>query len=88
MPRSSRSEIAVLLQEARGLELLASEVDVPPDRLQDYWDLSSDLITLVTDIEEYERAAPDAGYEDPNLLDLKRRVRALAGRLNSLATPV
>lgn len=85
MPRSARSDIGGLLDEVRGLELLASKADVPPDRLEDYWMLSTELITLVLDIEEYERSAPDASYANPALLDLKRRVRELAARLTQLA---
>lgn len=67
------------------MELLANEIDVAPDRLQDYWAASTDLITLVTDIEEFAAATPSARADDPQLLLLKRRVRDIAARLEEMA---
>jgi hypothetical protein len=79
--RTARSDIAALLQEVRAIELLASEAEVSPDRLQAYWDLSADLIALVTDIEDYERENPHAGYDDPAMFTFKHRLRAITSRL-------
>lgn len=67
------------------MELLASEGAVDPSRMQDYWALSSDLIVLVTDIEEYERVAPNASYDDPTLFSFKQRIRAIAARLGQMS---
>jgi hypothetical protein len=81
----SISAIAQLLEETRALELLASEADIAPDRLQDYWSLSADLINLVGEIEELQHEAPFTAVDDPRLLDLTRRARNIAGRLTEMA---
>jgi len=86
VPRPVRSDIAALLQEIRAIELLASEADVSPERLQAYWDLSADLIALVTDVEEYERANPMAGYDDPAMFTFKHRLRGITSRLADVAS--
>jgi hypothetical protein len=75
----------VLLQEARALEMLADEAEVEPSRLQEYWSMAADLITLVNDIEEFEAAHPEAGYDEPDMLALRRRVRGIASRLAQLS---
>ena len=85
MPRSARPDVQLLLQEVRALEMLAEEAEVPATRLQDYWSLSADLITLVTDIEQFGGANPDAEYDDPAMLALRRRVREVASRLAELS---
>lgn len=85
MPRSVRSDISLLLQEARAMELLASEAEVRPDRLQDYWNLSTDLIALVLDIEEFQVQHPNAGYDDPTMFTLKHRLREIQSRLARIA---
>jgi hypothetical protein len=84
MPRLSRSDAAMLLQEARAMELLANEVEVTFERMQDYWTLAADLITLVADIEQLQVEHPDVTYEDPQLFSLKQRLRGIASRLGSL----
>jgi hypothetical protein len=84
MPRVSRSDIGTLLQEARAMELLANEVEVPFERTQDYWTLAADLITLVADIEQLQVEHPEVTYEDPQLFSLKQRLRGIASRLGSL----
>ena len=43
--------------------------------------MAADLITLVSDIEAFEAANPDAGYDEPEMLALRRRVRGIASRL-------
>lgn len=85
MRRSARSEVQIILQEARALELLADEAEVPATRLQDYWSLAADLITLVADIEELDASRPDVDYDDPELLALRRRVRDIGSRLSALS---
>lgn len=85
MPRPIKTEIASLLQEVRAMELLADEIEVSPGDLQRYWDVSADLITLATDIEEYGAMNPGAGYEEPEMLDYRRRLRGIAARLGELA---
>lgn len=82
--RSARSDVGTLLQEARALELLADESDVPPDALPAYWEIAADLITLVGDIEAFSAANPNAGYDQPELLQLRRRLRAVGARLVAL----
>jgi hypothetical protein len=72
------------MEEARSLELLADEAEIAPDRTQDYWALAADLITLVTDIEEFQAASPQASYEDPAMLALRRRLREISSRLMEL----
>lgn len=67
------------------MEMLANEIEVAPDRLQDYWDAAADLITLVTDIDEFAATSPSATADDPQVLLLKRRVRDIAARLEEMA---
>lgn len=81
MPRPGRSEGHVLLQEARAIEMLADETEVSPQHLQEYWALAADLITVVTDIEQHCEAHPEASFEDPEMLALRRRLREIASRL-------
>jgi hypothetical protein len=66
------------------MEVLANEADVPPGRIQDYWAVATDLITLVTDIEELQTTHPGATSDDPALLALRRRLRDVASRLAEL----
>jgi hypothetical protein len=84
MPRRVRSDIETLLQEARAMEMLANEADVPIESMHEYWSLSADLITLVTDIEEYQGEHPFAEYDDPNVFTLKHRLRNVASRLGEM----
>ncbi|HLJ65779.1 MAG TPA: hypothetical protein VKX16_00285 [Chloroflexota bacterium] len=84
MTRQSRSEVAVLLQEARALELLADEAEVSPARLEEYWRLTADLINVVADIETLELDKPNADYADPQVFQLKRRLREIASTLMQL----
>lgn len=84
MPRSIRSDVAALVQEARAIELVTSEADVPIERIQAYWTLSADLIALVADIEEYQLERPNATYEDPTMFALKHRLRGITSRLSDL----
>jgi hypothetical protein len=81
MPRAARSDIDTLRQEAQAIELLASEADIAADKLEEYWNLSADLIALVTDIEEYRSEQPHAGYDDPVMFTFKQRLRAIVSRL-------
>lgn len=67
------------------MELLADETEVDPGGLQAYWDVSADLITLAADLEEYASRNPAAGYEEPEMLDFRRRLRTIAARLGELA---
>lgn len=85
MPRSSRSDVTQLVQEARAIELLASEADVPPERLQDYWSLSTELIALVTDIEAFQIEHPSASNDDPTMFTLRHRLRQIVSRLAELS---
>lgn len=87
MPRSQRSDIDALVQEARAVEMLANEAEVEPTRLQDYWALAADLITLTADIEAYQQASPNATYEEPQLLELRRRLREITSRLADVSVP-
>ena len=84
MPRQARSEIDALLQEARAMELLANETEAPPNRLQEYWQLSADLINLVADIEEQRASQVESATEDVRLLGLRRRMREIAARIAEL----
>lgn len=81
MPRGARSDIEMLMQEARAIELLADQTDPSPHTQQRYWDICADLLNLVTDIEHLHTARPTVTYEDPELLVLKRRLREIASRL-------
>jgi hypothetical protein len=85
MSRSIKSDIAALLQEARAIEMLTNETEVNPDRIQDYWALAADLLVLVTEIEEYQAQNPRANYDEPELLSLRRRLRAITSRLAMVA---
>lgn len=84
MPRS-RSDIDLLMQEARAIELLANEAEVAPHNLQAYWDISAELLNLVTDIEQLQDERSNVTYEDPELLMLKRRLRDIAARLATIS---
>lgn len=75
------SPLNQLAQEARAIELLASETEIPPDRLQEYWSLSADLINLVSDIDIYAVERPNPEPDDRGLLELTHRLRAIAARL-------
>lgn len=87
VPRSHRSDVAALAQEARAVEMVANETDVDPTKLQEYWAIAADLITLTADIEGYAEAKPDATYEDPELLELRRRLRQITSRLADVGAP-
>jgi hypothetical protein len=82
---SRRSDVLTLRQEARAIELLAEEAQVAPDRLQEYWSLSMELITLVGEIEEFTAAQPNATFEDQAMIDLRRRLRVLAGTITEVS---
>lgn len=84
MPRQVRSDVQLLLEEVRALEMLADDADVPAPRLQEYWGISADLITLAADIEEFQTTHPESSYDDPEMLSLKRRLRDIASRLSVL----
>lgn len=66
------------------MELLANEVDVSVERMQQYWVIAADLITLVTEIEELQAEEPNVTYEDPRLFALKHRLREIASKLGAL----
>lgn len=84
VPRPARSDLETLVAEVRALELLANEAEVPSDRIQEYWALAADLITLSVDIVDFQLRSPDAGYEDPEMLALRRRLRDVGARLSQL----
>jgi hypothetical protein len=85
--RSTRSDVTTLKQEARAMELLADEADYPPERLQDYWAISAELITLVAEVDAFAGENPNADFTDPRMLDLRRRLRTIASRLAELTLP-
>lgn len=85
MRRQGKSEVALLLQEARAVELLANEAEIDPAKLQQYWQLSTDLITLVVDIEQLQQSRPDVGYDEPELLALRRRLRDITSGLAEMS---
>jgi hypothetical protein len=84
MPRPSRTEIDQLVDEVRAMELLADEADVPPDRIEDYWALTTELIALVADVEEFQSGAIRRGAADTELLALRQRLRFIAAGLGEL----
>ncbi len=67
------------------MELFANDVEVAPERTQEYWDVSADLITLVSDVEAFEAEYPDADNDDFDLLHLRRRLRLIGARLTTLS---
>ena len=85
VPRSTRSEAYTLLDEARALEALADETDVPPDRIEEYWRLSTKLIGLVLDIEHFGQQYPRAKPDDDGTVELRRRLREIAAGLAELS---
>lgn len=87
MPRSHRSDVDSLVQEARAVEMLANEAEVEPTKLQDYWAIAADLITLTADIEALRTASPATTYDDPQLLELRRRLRQITSRLAEVSAP-
>lgn len=66
------------------MEMLATEAEVPTDRVQEYWNVSADLISLVLDIEGYLEQRPEATYAEPEMVNLRRRLRTIAARLSEL----
>ena len=85
MPRPPRSETTALLEEARAIELLASQAEVPADRLQEYWSVSAELLTIVLDVEELQASNGGDSEGDPVVQDLRRMLRAVAARLTELS---
>jgi type II secretory pathway component PulM len=81
MPRAPRSEVGQLLQEVRGLEVLASEAEIEPNRLQDYWQLSTDLVALAMEVESLDAGPADGEVGDERLLALRHRARDIGARL-------
>ena len=81
MSRATRSEVRLLKQEAQGLEIVASEAEIEPNRLQDYWALSLDLVALVLDIDAFAASSPDAQESDPEVIALRHRLRDISNRL-------
>lgn len=84
MGRSGRSDVSLLLQEAAGIELLASEADVSPRHLEDYWALSADLIALVTALEEFAAENPNAGADSAEMVTFRQQLRAISSRLHEV----
>ena len=74
----TRSDSDALFEEVRALEILAEEVEVPPDRVQDYWSLSADLVGLASEVIELH---PGDG---PAIQALRRRLRQIAAGLVAL----
>lgn len=81
MTRAARNEVKLLKQEAQGLEIVATEAEVEPHRLQEYWALSMDLVALVMDIDAFGDRSPNADEGDPEVIVLRHRLRDIAGRL-------
>jgi hypothetical protein len=82
--KAYKSELEALLREVRALETLAEEADIEGNRLEDYWDVSAELITLVTDI-ELQAAELPADLDDDDLVELQRRVRHVASCLAEIS---
>lgn len=87
MPRPHRSDVDSLAQEARAVEMLANETDVEPTKMQEYWAIAADLITLTADIDALRASSPLAAYDDPQLLELRRRLRQITSRLADVSAP-
>lgn len=85
MPRSTRSEADALLDEAHALELLADDTEVPPERIEEYWRLSTELIGLILDIEQYRQQHPLDPPDEEEVLNLRRRLREVAAGLSELS---
>jgi hypothetical protein len=71
----------VLKEEAQGVELLASEAEIEFARLEDYWALSMELVSLVLDIDAYAASNPHADRDDPEVITLRHRLRDISSRL-------
>ena len=67
------------------MELFANEIEVPVEQTERYWAASADLINVVTDIEAFASHHPDAPADDAELLQLRRRLRAVGARLTELS---
>ncbi|HZU13171.1 MAG TPA: hypothetical protein VFB58_10065 [Chloroflexota bacterium] len=86
MGRSARSDVQLLVQELRAIEMLAEQTEVEPGRTQDYWATSTELITLAAEIDDLASSDPDATFDDPRLLNLRRRLRRIAADLTEMAS--
>lgn len=84
MSRPTRTDLGSLLQEARAMELLADEIEVPPECVQEYWSTAADLISLVADIEQLQALEPGITYEDARMFSLRHRLRDISARLGEL----
>ncbi len=73
--RSRETPQQQLLLEARSIELLLSELEPIPTDLGRYWDLSTEMINLMVEIEEVAETARNSQPDDPDYLRLKRRLR-------------
>lgn len=87
MARSPRPPSARLLHEVRTLEVLASEIDVPMERMTEYWNLSLELIALTADIEEMFGRVDQPDEDDGEILALRHRLRSIAARLTEMERP-
>ncbi len=85
MPRSARTDVSTLVQEVRAMELLANEVEPPVNRIEAYWAVSADLITLASDVEILAIEDPEATNDDSRLLSLRRRLRVIGANLAELS---
>ncbi len=84
MTRGARTEAGLLLQEARALELYASEIEVTIPDMQDYWSASTELVALAVDIDAFAAERPSAPADDPEMFALRRSLRTLAARFSQL----
>ncbi len=85
MPRSTRSEVELLVQEVRAMEMLANEVEVSPERMQDYWATATELVSLATDVQELAAARRTVAPDDAEVLTVRRRIREIAARLEEMS---
>jgi hypothetical protein len=52
--------------------------------MDEYWAMSIELVKLATDVEQYVADVPRADENDPELLALRHRLRAITARLGAL----
>ena len=67
------------------MELFANDIEIPIERTQEYWDVSAELITLVVEIEAFVEANPGARADEPDMLQLRHRLRSIGSRFAELS---
>ncbi|HZT96240.1 MAG TPA: hypothetical protein VFB34_05325 [Chloroflexota bacterium] len=73
-----------LLEEARAIEVLLSDLEPAPEEMERYWDLSARMITLMIEIETFAATSRATSPDNPDYLRLRRSLRGIEGEATEL----